>query len=217
MNGGFYLSSLKKNAVKQIQNNHQACRQEKRCGAVSYIHMKKGVIMNCNYGLYPGGNRFLFSGSGTHLLKYSGWIRSLIIHRRETKSCLSKIHGKKEGKQPVFMHLGLIRIAPHGYHIMVGGANHPVNDVGPINRSNQKILRNCIIICNMINVNLGKRFGFIPASISYQHPSAPHTPPCPPPPPIKTAGRSNARLDACTAHHGGVQPPPDHYCVLPSP
>lgn len=62
------------------------------------------------------------------------------------------------------MHLGMIRIAPHGYHIMVGGANHPVNDVGPINRSNQKILRNWIIICAVINLNLGKRFGFIPTA-----------------------------------------------------
>lgn len=55
------------------------------------------------------------------------------------------------------MHLVLYRIASHRYHIMVGGANHPVNDVGLINRLTQKILHNWNIVCDTINVNVRKR------------------------------------------------------------
>ena len=87
---------------------------------------KKGVIMNCNYGLYPGGNRLFFLRHRSPSVKVLSLDQEAYYHRGEGMDrCLHEINGLKlrRGKaaslsffplsRPHVFYLGLCRIQPH--------------------------------------------------------------------------------------------------------
>ena len=82
---------------------------------------KKGVIMNCNYGLYPGGNRLFFLRHRNPSVKVLSLDQEAYYHHGEGMDrCLDEINGLNLGESRLFFfplphvfYLGLCRIQPH--------------------------------------------------------------------------------------------------------
>ena len=69
----------------------------RRCFIHSCEEKKKGVIMNCNYGLYPGGNRLRSPSVQISRVNQEAYYPQAGIN-----SCLNNINGLNGGERSIF-------------------------------------------------------------------------------------------------------------------